>query len=251
MPYLLFADRVRRGSRALAAVFREAPRGIRDGWRNARSVRPADALTRPLARGGALRLVVRSPLIPFVDPLPLPGGCRHRSMGAGWWLTSARRSASSVASTLLLLRRIVLVLCPGCVREPMPRRHCVGRVGGASARCCAVAVREGLAADLLAEILEFIGRLCGRRTRTHAARSCTRRDRQPVARSSPVASPGNNLARRSQGRDSDRPRRRQSHPQSRRAGASNAWSRHAAGSRSQCNVAGRRGGSDPCSSIIR
>src|SRR6476469_255991 len=126
MPYLLFADRVRRGSRALAAVFREAPRGIRDGWRNARSVRSADALTRPLARGGALRLVVRSPLIPFVDPLPLPGGCRHRSTGAGWWLTSARRSTSSVASTLLLLRRIVRVLCPGCAREPMPRRHCVG-----------------------------------------------------------------------------------------------------------------------------
>src|SRR6478672_9502001 len=93
---------------------------------HARSVRPADALTRPLAPGGALRLAVRSPLIPFVDPLPLPGGCRHRSTGAGWWLTSARRSTSSVASTLLLLRRIVLVLCPGCAREPMPRRHCVG-----------------------------------------------------------------------------------------------------------------------------
>ena len=139
MPYLLFADRVRRGSRALAAVFREAPRGIRDGWRNARSVRPADALTRPLARGGALRLVVRSPLIPFVDPLPLPGGCRHRSTGAGWWLTSARRSASSVASTLLLLRRIVLVLCPAAYVSRAAAALCRPgwwRVSAVLRRCC-------------------------------------------------------------------------------------------------------------------
>ena len=38
----------------------------------AQSVPPADALTRPLAPGGALGLAVPSPLIPFVDPLPLP-----------------------------------------------------------------------------------------------------------------------------------------------------------------------------------
>jgi len=126
MPYLLFADRVRRGSRALAAVFREAPRGIRDGWRNARSVRPADALTRPLARGGALRLVVRSPLIPFVDPLPLPGGCRHRGpslrlsrpMGAA---RSARtRSSRGGGSHALPTYRL----------RPASHRHRIPRAGG-------------------------------------------------------------------------------------------------------------------------
>src|SRR5262245_24510243 len=45
-------------------------------------------------------------------------------------------------------------------RKPMPRRHLCQRVGGASARCCALAVLAGLPADLLAdllaEILDFV-----------------------------------------------------------------------------------------------
>ena len=58
-------------------------------------------------------MAVPSPLIPFVDPLPLPRRLLAREHAAGWWLTSARRSTACMASTLLLLRGCVLVLCPG------------------------------------------------------------------------------------------------------------------------------------------
>ena len=63
-----------------------------------------------------------------------------------------------MVSTLLLLRRIVLVLCPGGVYASRAAAALCQRVGGASARCRARAVLEGLPADLLAEILaEIIG----------------------------------------------------------------------------------------------
>src|SRR6476646_10891215 len=65
------AGRVRRGSRALSAVFREPPRESATGGVCAVSSAGGRVDASPCPRG-AVRLAVPSPLIPFVDPLPLP-----------------------------------------------------------------------------------------------------------------------------------------------------------------------------------